>query len=642
MTRITLARIGKNATVQYAVDELFDYLKKMDPQLYVDIRVYKEYDPFVKKVIWVGESPTFDAFLPEVTNKKLDDSIFIDIQNNEGIITGSNPRAVLIAAYRVLKHLGVRWIRATDDGELVPSRTIESITLHIKEKASHRHRTVCIEGTVSYEHVLNMIKWIPRAGMSGYMFQFFRPFHFFHHWYEHTYNKYYSGENVSREDVDRITDALKEEIEKRDLLFYNIGHGWTAKPLGLPYDGWIETPDAEVPEDSAQYLAMINGERKLFGSIPINTNLCYSNPEVRELLSNAVLEYCLEEPNVYCVLFELADGKNNNCECENCKERPADYLVMILNDIDKKLTENGIDTKIAFPIYHDLLWGPIKEKFHNPSRFIYEFAPITRTYTHSYDEIDTGKNRSIPPYIKNKTTSPRDIETNIAFFEEWKHAGYDDSFVFDYHIMWDHLMDLGYHSSAQMIHRDMRAIKKLGFGGMVSCQLTRCAFPSNLPLQIMADTLWNIDCDFDEMADSYYLSAFGEDWIAFKEYAKKLAYYLDPVYSRGETPYCQDERGARALTAKIIATEFESIVHRNIGKNLPHAQHKSWEYLTYHIKYVRYFAECILAAVCEGDEAREKMTDAFADYLLLNEQKLHKVLDVNVAIDNLNDCARAK
>ena len=88
------------------------------------------------------------------------------------------------------------------------------------------------------------------------------------------------------------------------------------------------------------------------------------------------------------------------CECENCKERPADYLVMILNDIDKKLTENGIDTKIAFPIYHDLLWGPIKEKFHNPSRFIYEFAPITRTYTHSYDEIDTGKNRSIPPYIK--------------------------------------------------------------------------------------------------------------------------------------------------------------------------------------------------------------------------------------------------
>jgi hypothetical protein len=134
--------------------------------------------------------------LLEVKDVKRDDSIYVCVENNEGIITGCNPRAVLIAAYRFLKELGVAWVRPTDDGEVVNEKKLTDINVKVQEKASYRHRAICIEGSVSYEHVLNMIKWIPRAGLSGYFFQFSRPFHFFDRWYSHTSNPNYEKENV--------------------------------------------------------------------------------------------------------------------------------------------------------------------------------------------------------------------------------------------------------------------------------------------------------------------------------------------------------------------------------------------------------------------------------------------------------------
>ena len=179
MTQVVLARIGTDETVRYAAQELYTYLKKIDNSLFVDIRFYSEYDESVKNAIWVGQSEAFSDKLLEVEDNFLDDSIYINVENSAGIITGCNPRAVLIAAYRFLKELGVAWIRPADDGEVVPEYAIKRLDVFVQEKASYRHRAICIEGAVSYEHVLEMLKWIPRAGMSGYYFQFLRPFTFF-------------------------------------------------------------------------------------------------------------------------------------------------------------------------------------------------------------------------------------------------------------------------------------------------------------------------------------------------------------------------------------------------------------------------------------------------------------------------------
>ena len=249
MTQISIAKIGKNDTVNYAADELYRCLKAIDDTLFLDVRSYPDYDEGVQGVIWIGESESFASKIPVTTDKKLDDAIYISVENNAGIITGCNPRAVLIAAYRFLREVGVAWVRPTDDGEVIPSFKIDSLNVSVAEKASYRHRAICIEGATSYEHVLNMIKWIPRVGMSGYFFQFFRPTHFFRIWYDHTYNPYCTPENITRENIDSIVSSLTNEIEKRGLLLHKVGHGWTCEPFGITGDSWEKLADPTIPEN---------------------------------------------------------------------------------------------------------------------------------------------------------------------------------------------------------------------------------------------------------------------------------------------------------------------------------------------------------------------------------------------------------
>ena len=99
-----------------------------------------------------------------------------------------------------------------------------------------------------------------------------------------------------------------------------------------------------------------------------------------------MVEYCKNHPSVDYLHFWLADEALNQCECEKCAEkRPSDYYVDMLNMLDEKLSLAGIDTKIVFLIYVDLLFAPEKEKIKNPDRFTLMFAPINRWYSEFYD-----------------------------------------------------------------------------------------------------------------------------------------------------------------------------------------------------------------------------------------------------------------
>ena len=94
--------------------------------------------------------------LPKVENASLDDAILIDVHAYAGLITATNPRALLIAVYRYLRELGFCFIRPGENGETAPERFVPK-TINVNEKASYRHRAVCIEGSVSYAHVEAMI-----------------------------------------------------------------------------------------------------------------------------------------------------------------------------------------------------------------------------------------------------------------------------------------------------------------------------------------------------------------------------------------------------------------------------------------------------------------------------------------------------
>ena len=132
---------------------------------------------------------------------------------------------------------------------------------------------------------------------------------------------------------------------------------------------------------STEWMAEIGGIRGLFHGILMNTNLCYSKQEVRLAFAGHVAAYCRKHPGLDLLHVWLADDGNNSCECEECKKKlPSDWYIELLNSIDSELTKEKIAVKIVFLAYFDLLWPPKKEVLHNPDRFVFMFAPITRSY----------------------------------------------------------------------------------------------------------------------------------------------------------------------------------------------------------------------------------------------------------------------
>lgn len=629
MIRITLAKIGKNKTVNYAIEELYTYLKRIDDTLFVDIRSYSEYDESVDRVVWVGESDDFSSFLLPVDDKKLDDSIYVNVENNSGIITGCNPRAVLIAAYRFLKELGISWVRPTDDGEIVPQYRITSINVKVQEKASYRHRAICIEGDVSYEHVFDMIKWIPRVGMSGYFFQFFIPFRFMDRWYTHYANEFIEPDCVTREDVTAMLGSLVEELKKRGLLFHHVGHGWTSTPFGFEGNGGYPVDPSSVPQEKKWHLAMLNGKREFRGNVPNWTNLCYSNSKVREIIVNTIVDYCKNNSDVDLLHFWLADGEKNSCECENCTERPSDYYVMMLNDLDEKLTALSIDTKIVFLTYADVTWAPLKEKIKNKERFTLMLAPGGRSYAYGFDSITDPRSYESVPYEKNRSASPSDIGKCAKLLSEWQEMFDGDSFDFDYHLFARQWRDIGGMYIARRVFVDMQNLDKLSLNGMVSCQVTRNAFPTALPTYMMAVALWNKNADFDKESDKYFLASFGENGAAVKKYLDALS---DCFYE----PDLQKLECALALTEEMRPLIEAALTKENGNRK------RSWEYLAYHRRTTSLISDCLLDKYKGKREESLEKWEQIKKVLKINELNYHKILDVSQFIIRMDGMVKSE
>jgi len=625
--RITLAKIKGNKTVDFAFDELVKYLKLIDSELIVDERLYDKYDESIEKVIWVGLDEHFE--FPEVECAELDDAILIDIADMSGVISGNNPRALLIAVYRFLKEMGCAWVRNTRDGEIIPNYSITPVSMYISEAASYRHRGVCIEGAVTFDHIRDMLDWIPKVGMNAYFVQFFLPTVFFERWYEHKTNKYLPAEPIDDDVVRGYLARIEEEIEKRGLLYHAIGHGWTSEPLGFDATGWHADDNSSIPEDKKILMAEIDGVRGFFKGAPMTTNLCYSNPDARKLVTNSVVDYCVSHKNVKYVHFWLADASNSFCECENCRDTiPSDHYVMMLNEIDEKLTCAGCDTKLVFLAYSDLLWAPVNEKLKNPDRFTLMFAPITRKFTQSFKTEDFSDD-TVAPYVRNKLQMPKNVTENVAHLKHWlDFSNAKDGFDFDYHLMWDHQRDVGYYSIAKTLFDDMQSLEKIGLNGMVSCQLTRAAFPTGLPMQMMADALWDKECDFEEKSDEYFLSAFGADGLAVKEYTKRLSELFKLEYVKLEIPYNTDEARVNLNRAIGLICEFKNTIKANLDTLESSNLRTSWEYLDEHAEITRRFAEAlIMSGLTEDDNEKVRIMEDICDYVNQREMKLHRVLD---------------
>ncbi|MBQ4054509.1 MAG: DUF4838 domain-containing protein, partial [Clostridia bacterium] len=361
---IKIAKIGNSSPIDIAANELKKYLSLIDPSKEYAVLSFEKYNSSLADTLWVGIDPALAV--PAVEDRALDDAISVKVKGGAGYITGTNERSVLIGAYRFLRELGCAFVRPGADGDVICRCRLEESCVDVFEAASYRHRSVCIEGSDSYDNIIDFIAWLPKVGLNGFYNQFRVPFTFYDRWYSHMDNEF-SDERyqISVDDAEGLLNQSICEIKKRGLLYHAVGHGWTCEPFGVEGLGWYKgdpTPDEGIRD----IVALVDGKREYWEGIPLNTNLCYSSEKVIDAISGAVTGYSKEHPEVDYLHVWLADGENNHCECDECRKlRPADYYIRLLNEIDKRLTEAKLPTKVVFLIYVDLLWEPLEEKLNN-------------------------------------------------------------------------------------------------------------------------------------------------------------------------------------------------------------------------------------------------------------------------------------
>ena len=628
-------------TLLFASRELQSYLRKSCngdfPIITVDSISSKDAD-----TMYIGIKLTDE--LPKVEKERFDDAILIDIKDYAGIITGVNARATLIAVYRFLKEVGFYFLNPGPDGDVIPEIKDDKCKVKICEVPDNRYRIEVSEGTIYQENLFDVINWLPKVGMNGYFMQFFIPKVFIDRYYEVLY-----GVKLTNEEMRSMIEQVEVEIRKRSLIYVTVGHGWTCDPFGIQCYDWKPYEGPEPTEEQRNTMALINGKRGFAYNNPICTNLCYSNPDVRKIIIDYFMKYCAEHPDVDVVYFSLADGANTMCECDECRKlRASDYYVMIMNEIDEKLTEAGLDTQIVFNLYVDLLWPPVKEKIKNPDRFIMSFAPITRSYTEPMTVDKVGKMRE---YDLNKNIMPVSVEENLAYLKGWQENFDGDALVYDYHYMWDHYRDFSYMGTANIIHRDIKNYEKLGLKGLMNCQLQRVFLPSSIGMHSSAQTLWNKKVDFDDIVNEVFEKEFGTNYKQVVDYLYKLFEYGCSPAVRGEEYIKSPENVEKLNKALEIIAEFKPIIEREIASLNEGLNKYYWEALLFHSKMYTAFIKYYLALETDDEkdahayvlevaaEARYKFKDVFDAVGIpkIVRQELMEQLKVSLAIGRGED-----
>ena len=609
-------KIASNPVVDFAAEELKKYLRMMMPRCG---EIIISYDPNATEGFRLGLMENFGLDTSEAEEQDLDDIIHIDTDENGGIISGNNPRSVLLAVYKYLTINGCRWLFPGVDGEFIPIKGIEPVKYH--KLADCRYRGQCNEGAESQQAMLETIDFSPKVGMNVYMLEFDIPKAYYDWYYNHTYNEMNrEPEPINADTVLQWKRACEVEIAKRGLQFHDIGHGWNAEAFGIStVDGWVKDESNPIPEEARQYLALIDGKRDLFKGVALNTNFCMSNPEARKIVTKAVCDYAEANPHVTFLHVWLADYQKNHCECDVCRTaRPSDWYVVFLNDIDEELTRRELATRIVFCVYSDTAYEPTCEYIKNPERFTMLMGAISRSYTYSVEK--DPKVEELTPFILNKSARLDTMEEYIVRANLWRHFAPCKSFAYEYHFWKHQFYAPGTLCFAKRICEDIVSYRENNFNGLIEDGSQRCFFPNGFSFYCYAQKLFDTSVTYEELEEDYFKHAYGEGWQLALDYLKAVDEHMPQTYmeakhtSRIPNNFYKPEMEEKLLSLVPVAKEFAEKLDGY--KNMPiRVQTVAMRLLKLHAEYVQGLAQAMaLKSLGKDAEAKDAALSFFADF----------------------------
>lgn len=527
---LTVYKVSAASAVDFAAEELKRYLRMMMPEAG---NITIKYEPLAREGFRVGLLSDFGLEDSDVEDPYMDEILYADCTEKGGIVAGNNARAVLLSVYEYLRAQGCRWLFPGVDGEYIPDRASLS-PVSYRKKPSCRYRGFANATAASQQTNMDIIDFLPKIGMNTFMFEFRIPTFYTDSYYNHLRNeKNRPAEPVSPRTILGWKRSCESEIDRRGLLFHDVGHGFCIDAFGIDSCfAWYKTDESHIPEQARQYLAEVGGKRGFFEGVPINTNFCMSNEAARQRVAKCVADYAENHENVDLLHVWLADGINNHCECEKCKQKiPSDWYIDMLNAIDDELSARNIDTKIVFLSYVDIAWAPEKTELKNPDRFVFMLAPFTRVY---YDTVPkNGVQAKNPPYERNKIFLAETLEQYLAFYNDWRKCYHGPAFSFDYHFCWAEYRDMSTLGMAKLIGDEVRLYKSMGIDGVVEDGDLRAFLPNGLLMYTLGRTLFDVETPHEEIVRDYFSHLYGNDYEKFHAFFEKVLATFDWKYFSG-------------------------------------------------------------------------------------------------------------
>jgi len=601
--------------VDYAAEELKKYLRMLMPLTgEIDIA----YDPKAETGFRLGLMQDFGLDVSDAEDTVLDDILYIDADENGGIIAGDNPRSVLLAVYEYLRRQGCRWLFPGVDGEFIP--VIEGLVpVTFRHKPSCRYRGQCNEGAEYQSNMIEAIEFTPKVGMNVFMMEFRIPTVYYKRYYNHLHNDMNRPpEPVSDDTILQWKRQCEAEISRRGLQFHDMGHGWTVDAFGI--DSSVRNAggenDKKIPPEARKFLALQNGERKLVSDTPNYTQFCMSNEEGRAKVVQYIADYAQIHTNADYLHIWLGDAINHHCECEHCqKKTPSDWYMMMLNELDEELTRRKLDTRAVFIVYTDTVWPPETEKLMNPKRFTLLLAPISRSYTESLPAV--SRNAQTKPYERNKLVMPKTLEENFAYFAKWKEMWKGANMAYEYHFWRHQYYDVSGTQLSKIINEDIRSYKKYDVNGVIQDGSQRSFFPTGLVFYSYARTMFDMTLTEEEIAEEYFSCAFGENWKAFYEYLDKIGKTFDFGYMEGEnsadiarSPYYNPAIAEQLKQIRGINEEAMELIRANYNKPY-RVQTASVRLLEMFTRYTNLLADALIPKAVGDDEEASRLHKIF-------------------------------
>ena len=386
---------------------------------------------------------------------------------------------------------------------------------------------------------------------------------------------------------------------------------------------------------------MMKGVRGLNRKDPMFTNFCMSRADLRSKYADLVVARAEKNRHFSQIAASLADTNNNHCECPECqKKRPSDFLVMILNEIDEKLTAKGIDTKIQFSAYVDCMFAPEVERIKNPSRFVLKATPIGRTYERPISsEADSSL---LQPYVRNNWSMPRTVEAYYAHFKQWQERFPGTCAGYEYHYWVKQYRDPGMMAMSRLIYDDVRSWKALGLDGGIEDGSNRSFFPNGFVDHIYGATLLDNNLDYEAELADYYSHIYGPDWKKARAYLDKITEAFDPMFMWGKKSadpklgeFYNPAQAEKLEQVKEITAEAREFIKTHLAMPT-RPQTVSWRLLLRHTEWCDRIAEVIIE-VCKGHKKYAKeMFLAFADDFGKYEFEMERYYDFGLSIHGLD------